>query len=88
MWRWRDQMDQSEAATPLSPLNLAHVSPLPTRHPSFARLSPGRPGARSNAGESGAISPAFAGRWQGRPLAHSRLAPGSLSPRKPLCRPH
>ena len=36
MWRWRDQMDQSEAATSLSPLNLARVS----RCQRVARLSP------------------------------------------------
>jgi hypothetical protein len=58
-------VDQSEAATSLSPLALAREDAIANASPRsrlpIASLSPG---ARSSAGESGAISPALAGRWQ------------------------
>jgi hypothetical protein len=74
-------MDQSEAATSLSPLALAREDAIanasPTSRLPIASLSPG---ARSSAGESGAISLALAGRWQQRPPGRSRPPPAPLSP--------
>jgi hypothetical protein len=56
-------VDQSRRATALSPRQcVAPLSP------------PSRPDARANAGESGAISPALAGRECRRPLSPSRLS--------------
>jgi hypothetical protein len=67
---------------------LVHVGPIMSRHRTLARLTltpsvrrpplaslspPSRPDARANAGESGAISPALAGRECCRPLSPSRL---------------
>jgi hypothetical protein len=60
-------MDQSRRATALSPASLSPrqcVAPL---------SPPSRLDARTNAGESGAISPALAGRECCRPLSPSRL---------------
>jgi hypothetical protein len=63
-------VDQSRRATTLSPASLSPrqcVAPL-------ASLSPlSRPDACANAGESGTISPALAGRECRRPLSPSRL---------------
>jgi hypothetical protein len=82
-------MDQSEATTSLSPLALAREDAIantsPTSRLPIASLSPG---ARSSAGESGAISPTLAGRWQQRPPGRSRPPPAPLSPPAGRYRPH
>jgi hypothetical protein len=78
-------VDQSDRATSLSPA----LSP----RQCLASLSPpSRPGGRSNAGESEAISPALAGRQRHRPAPASRppiaRARAAAASSRPRCRPH
>jgi hypothetical protein len=86
-------VDQSDRATSLSPaLSLRALAPPVPRLP-LASLSPAsRPGERSSAGESEAISPALAGRQRHRPAPASRLpiacARAAAASSRPRCRPH
>jgi hypothetical protein len=78
-------VDQSDRATSLSPA----LSP----RQCLASLSPAsRPGGRSSAGESEAISPALAGRQRHRPAPASRppiaCARAAAASSRPRCRPH
>jgi hypothetical protein len=86
-------VDQSDRATSLSPALSPRALAPPVPRLSLASLSPAsRPGGRSSAGNSEAISPTLVGRQRYRPapvsrppIARTRAAAASSRPR---CRPH